>query len=177
MVAVVMVYFWMNKNPGSYVGISGQPAGSDSGYNTNSSPNPIAKSSAKKSSATPTPLPSVYSNLVKEYGDRRIQFDDRCQAIPLNPTYKNGTSIMLDNRSNSARTIKIGNTSYSLSGSGYKIITLSSPSLPKELNVSCGSAGNVSKILLQAIIYQYYTEFKPKIKHPFRGVLVYLCLH
>jgi hypothetical protein len=104
---------------------------------------------------TPAPTPAKsYSDTVKEYEGRRIQFDERCQVVPQSPTYKNGTSIMLDNRSASARSVMVGGTKYDLTAYGYKIVTLSSLSLPKELAVSCGSSGNVGKILLQAQILQ-----------------------
>ena len=89
-----------------------------------------------------------------EFEGRRIQFDERCQVTPQNPTYKNGTSIMLDNRSANARTVVVGGTKYDLTAYGFRIVTLSSSSVPKELAVSCGSSGNVGKILLQAQILQ-----------------------
>lgn len=148
--AVVTVYFLINKGP-SYVVTNEE--------STNPSPSSnislTAKTPAKKSAvATVLPGTTAYSDLVKQYEGKRIQFDDRCQAIPLMPTYKNGTSIMLDNRSSSPRVIKIGSVSYSLVGYGYRVVTLNSPSLPQELSVSCGSSNNVSKILLQAIISQ-----------------------
>lgn len=90
-----------------------------------------------------------YSQLVAEYADRRIQFDERCQSIPGNPTYKNGTSVMFDNRSGDARYIKIGDATYLFGGYDYKILTLSSPTLPKTLSMNCGAAINIGGILLQ----------------------------
>lgn len=91
----------------------------------------------------------TYTNLVKEYEGRRIQFDINCQAIPSNVTYKNGTKVMFDNRSGDARIIIVGGVQYNVGGYGYKILTLSSPTLPKTLLLSCGSAVNVGQILLQ----------------------------
>lgn len=108
---------------------------------------------ATKGKTAPTSIQS-YTQLVKEYEGRRIQFDERCQATPKDPTFKNGTSILLDNRSASPRTVAVGGTEHYLIAYGYKIITLSSSNLPKELLVSCGSSGNVGKILLQAQILQ-----------------------
>jgi hypothetical protein len=116
------------------------------------------------SSPQPTPIPGAtyapvkagtanqtqtYTQLVSQYKDRRIQFDARCQAIPSNVTYKNGTSVMFDNRSGDARIITIGGVKYNFAGYGYKVITLSNPSLPKTLLLSCGAAVNVGQILLQ----------------------------
>ena len=122
---------------------------------SNVSPSPVAGATAKPAAKkSVTPLPKSYSDAVKEYEGRRIQFDERCQVVPQSPTYKNGTSIMLDNRSASSRTVAVGGTKYDLVAYGYRVITLSSSSLPKELAVSCGSSGNVGKILLQAQILQ-----------------------
>lgn len=112
---------------------------------------------------TPTPVPrvqtpprtgtaqqtKVYSELVKEYNGRRIQFDVNCQAVPTETTFKNGTSVMFDNRSGDARTFKVGATSFTLAGYGYRIMTLTSGTLPVTFSLSCGSAINVGKILLQ----------------------------
>ena len=91
----------------------------------------------------------TYNQLVKDFNGRRIQFDARCQAIPSNVTYKNGTQVMFDNRSGDARWISVGGAEYYLSGYGYKILTLSSKTLPKTLYLNCGSAVNVGQILIQ----------------------------
>jgi len=56
---------------------------------------------------------------------------------------------MFDNRSGDARYIKVGDQVYQLAGYGYKILTLTSPVLPKTLLLDCGSAVNVGQILLQ----------------------------
>ncbi len=91
----------------------------------------------------------TYDQLVKDFSGRRIQFDITCQAIPNNVTYKNGTQVMFDNRSGDARWISVGGAEYYLSGYGYKVLTLSSKTLPKNLYLNCGSAVNVGQILLQ----------------------------
>ena len=146
---IVVVGAWLaysNKMP-SLPGLVGQ---------NQLSPSPVAGTAAKpvvKKSTVPVSTKN-YTELVKEYEGRRIQFDDRCQTTPQNPTYKNGTSILLDNRSASIRTVVVGGTKYDLVAYGYRVVTLSSSSLPKELLLSCGSSGNVGKILLQAQILQ-----------------------
>lgn len=151
-VAVVAAVYFMG---GKWVGQVGKYVGVET-----TSPNPssvagvAAKPVAKKTGSTTPTSTKSYTEFVKEYEGRRIQFDERCQVTPQNPTYKNGTSIMLDNRSASARTFMVGGTRYDLVAYGYRVITLSSSSLPKELAVSCGSSGNVGKILLQAQILQ-----------------------
>jgi len=145
-VLVAVLGYWLMGGGGKLAGdFFASPTASPS-------PSPTAKAYKPGSSPVATPSKS-YSDLVKEYEGRIIQFGDRCQVTPLNPTYKNGTSIMLDNRSSEARTVKVGDKSYNLQGYGYWIINLSSSSLPKELSINCGAALNVGKILLQAQIY------------------------
>jgi hypothetical protein len=125
-----------------------------SGYPVIPTPTPSASMSPTPSAvsrATPKPIatPANYTEAIRQYADRRIQFDMYCQANPLNNTYKNGTSIMLDNRSGDARIITVNGVQYKLAGYGWKIITLYSKTLPATWAVDCGSARNVSKILIQ----------------------------
>lgn len=98
------------------------------------------------------PVTMSYTNALALYKDNlRIQVSgaDFCQVTPNNVMYKNGTSIMIDNRSSITRNIKIGNTSYSIPGYGFKIVKLSSATLPITLLMDCGTQQNVAKILLQ----------------------------
>jgi hypothetical protein len=62
---------------------------------------------------------------------------------------KNGTSVMLDNRSGDARTFAVGGVFYSIAGYGWKIVTPTSKDLPATLYLDCGSARNVGTLLLQ----------------------------
>ena len=94
----------------------------------------------------------AYSELVRQYEGRRIQFDEGCQVFPNDISFKNGTKVMLDNRAPAATNVNLGGTVFSLPAYGYQLVTLSSPTLPKTLNVACGSSPSVGKILLQAII-------------------------
>ena len=151
-VLVVVLGYWLMGRDGNFLSDNMSP-GEETAMPSNS---PAAKTPAKKSAA-PTSVPTSlrpYGDLVKEYEGKRIQFDERCQMVPSNSTYKNGTNIMLDNRSSNPVSVKVGTASYSLIGYGYQIINLSSSSLPKEMTVSCGTAGNVGKILLQARLNQ-----------------------
>lgn len=110
----------------------------------------VSKPAAKKVTTSGTAQQTqVYSEVVQQYVGRHIQFDANCQAIPTQTTFKNGTVVLFDNRSGDARTIKIGDTVYSFPGYGFKILTLSSYSLPKTLILNCGSAVNVGSVLIQ----------------------------
>lgn len=145
-VVVVAALAWFAVKNNNSTNLGGSPSPS-------ASPSPTAKpvTSVKKSGSAAT-SPVAYSELVKQYEGKRIQFDMNCQAIPNSLTFKTGTNIMLDNRSGDARVITVGGTKYNLAGYGYQVVTLSSATTPKELVLGCGSAINVGKILLQANI-------------------------
>jgi hypothetical protein len=116
---------------------------------------PSASSTVKPSGAKTTAAPvsaKTYTQLAAEYVNRSVQFDASCQATPSSFVLKNNTSILLDNRANVARKITVDGKAYNLAAYGYQVITLSSPSLPHTVNISCGSSVNVSTILLQANI-------------------------
>ncbi|MFA5997351.1 MAG: hypothetical protein WC791_02570 [Candidatus Paceibacterota bacterium] len=71
-----------------------------------------------------------------------------CQASPTMATFKNGTSIMIDNRSSEVRTITLG-TAYTLPGYGFRIIKLSSATLPASLLMDCNKQLNVATVTIQ----------------------------
>lgn len=123
---------------------------------TATSTKPVAKAATTvKKTSVPLanqPVSLSYQSALELYKDnKRIQLSgaDFCQASPNNVMYKNGTSIMVDNRSAQTRTVKIGGTSYSLEGYGFKIVKLSSVTLPATLLMDCNQQQNVAKILLQ----------------------------
>jgi hypothetical protein len=90
-----------------------------------------------------------YTQAVEKYKDRRIQFDENCQAYPNTVTYKDNTGIMLDNRSSKARTIKLG-TNYSIKAYGWRVITLPDTyRTAKTFLVDCDASQNVATILVQ----------------------------
>lgn len=95
------------------------------------------------------PAPSIsYSEALLKYKDARIQLDKICQANPNNVTYKNNTSIMIDNRAPVARTVKVGST-FTIKAWGFKIVKLYSPTLPATWYVDCDKSQNVATILIQ----------------------------
>ncbi len=121
----------------------------------------VSPSPTMDASATATPSTAVtagvstgtgaktYSALVTQYGTNRIQFDQYCQAIPKTAVFKTGAKVMFDNRSGDARSIMINGTTYNFPGYGYRVITLSSTTLPKTILLDCGSAQNVGTITIQ----------------------------
>lgn len=89
-----------------------------------------------------------YAKALQVYKDRRIQLNTLCQAFPNNVTYKNGTDIMIDNRANVARTVKLGSV-YTIKAYGFKIVHLSATKLPTTFLLDCDKQQNVATILLQ----------------------------
>ena len=89
-----------------------------------------------------------YQNALIKYKDARIQLDQSCRASPSNVTFKNNTSIMIDNRASLARTVKVGFT-FSIKPYGFKIVNLSSATLPATWYIDCNGSQNVATILIQ----------------------------
>jgi len=87
-----------------------------------------------------------YSQLVQQYRTAIIQFLQTCQATPNNSSFKNGTSIMLDNRSSKAHVVSIAGMSYNLPAYGYQVVSLTSATLPGTLLVNCDGLVSVSTI-------------------------------
>lgn len=115
---------------------------------TEPSPSPSPTPSPTASvSLSPKPKPTgginveIYDELIVEYEMRRILLANDCQsADPSNIDFKNGTKIMLDNTySSEDRIIKIGDNSYSIKSRSWIFTTLTSPTLPVNLPMFCGS--------------------------------------
>jgi len=107
------------------------------------------KHTKQKSAVNTNQIPAIsYSQALKKYKDARIQLGIECQAFPNNVTYKNGTSIMIDNRSAFNRKIKIGSF-YTVKAYDFKIIKLSSSVLPIMWLVDCDKLENNASILVQ----------------------------
>ena len=91
-----------------------------------------------------------YQQALTKYASARMQFDAQCATTPKQATWKNGTLIMLDNRSALPRTIRLGGMgNVSIKAWGFKIVKLSASNLPQTLLVDCGVQQNVASILVQ----------------------------
>jgi hypothetical protein len=101
-----------------------------------------------KKSSTPMAATLSYTDALAKYEDVRIQLDDNCRANPNKVTFKNGTSIMIDNRASVARTVTVGST-FSLKAYDFKIVKLSSAVLPVTWYLDCDKSQNVATILIQ----------------------------
>jgi len=94
----------------------------------------------------------TYEQALNDFRDRRIQLEN-CVADPSTVTYKTGTKVMFDNRSSEPTEIKLDGRPVRLWGYEFRIVTLSSRSLPHTIDVDCEWLGepsyNIARILLQ----------------------------
>lgn len=104
---------------------------------------PVGTSTSKPAAASIS-----YANALLKYKNARLQLDPTCQASPDKMTFKNGASLMIDNRAPVTRTVKVG-TTFSIKAYSFKIIKLSSSTLPATWYVDCDKSQNVSTILIQ----------------------------
>ena len=90
-----------------------------------------------------------YADALVKYADRRIQLDPNCQAYLNTVTYKDNTGIMIDNRSDKTRTIKVG-TTFTIKPWGFKVVVLPDVYLAsKTIFVDCDGSQNVATVLVQ----------------------------
>ena len=142
-VAVVIIVIALAKGPQSYQpGVTPTPSGSPSA-SANATPRPSA------GSTTVSAAPGTYGDAVAAYANRRIQFDQYCQAVPNSLSIKKGLAIMLDNRSGDSRTFAIGGVFFTLPGYGWKIYIPPVTATPATLHIDCGSARNVGTLIVQ----------------------------
>jgi len=103
-----------------------------------------------KASLQPKPTPTLifkeemtYEQLTEALGakGRWLALAPDCSYIvPSNVTYYNNTEIMLDNTASNVRHIlKIGGREYLLEAGEWFLTTLSSPNLPAQLPIYCGT--------------------------------------
>ncbi len=129
------------------------PAGNNTGENqteTTAGPQSTLDTTDAPATTGGTAVTIAYEDALVKYADRRLQFNDMCQATPNKVTYKDNSGIMLDNRSSTTRSIKIGANTYSVKGYGFRIVTL--PDTYRNATqylVDCGTAQNVATILVQ----------------------------
>ena len=106
-----------------------------------------AKISATKKETIKAPYDEIVASYINS--GRRLQFDEKCQALPILNTFKAGTVIMVDNRSDKNRTIRIGTASYKISAYSYELVKLSAPKLPTTYLIDCDSQQNPATIIVQ----------------------------
>jgi hypothetical protein len=148
-VVVIVLVVKMPKQDGEIVKTDQSlPDGSD--MNNNGVLDSTEDLSEGSANATPGAVSLSYQQALTKYATARIQLDKACQATPTTATYKNGATIMIDNRSPEARTIRLGSMgTYSIKAWGFKVIKLSSSTLPNAMALDCGKSQNVAVITVQ----------------------------
>ena len=117
--------------------------------NTNTAPTEITNKPETKPT-TPTKVPAgSYQEMVKKYEGRRIQINDACQATPSSQTFKNGTQVMFDNRGSKAIKLTVDGVSYPTSAYTYRLIPLTSKTLPHSVIINCNGQNNIAQFNLQ----------------------------
>ncbi len=98
---------------------------------------------------TVNPTTSIsYAQALVKYKNARLQLNNICQASPDKMTFKNNTNIMIDNRASVTRAIKLGSV-FSVKAYSFKIVNISSSTLPATWYVNCDKSQNVATILIQ----------------------------
>jgi len=90
-----------------------------------------------------------YHEALGIYTGRRIEVSNTCQMMPNNMTFKNDTKVMIDNRSPSIKTIRIGKTTTTIKENGFKILNLTVSKPPARLGVDCDGLKNIASITLE----------------------------
>lgn len=113
--------------------------------------NPVVTPKKVTHTKKPVATPKMsYADALKAYsGGYRIQFDSKCQAFPRSSVYSNGTTIMLDNRTDKEQDIKIGGSTYKVAAYDYEIAKLTTTKSPTEYLVDCGSQQNPATIIVE----------------------------
>lgn len=89
-----------------------------------------------------------YTQALATYKNARIELNKNCQATPNTVTFRNGANIMIDNLSDTSRTIKVG-YSFPIKARSFKIISLSSTTAPVVWYMDCGNYQNIATIYIQ----------------------------
>ena len=109
-----------------------------------------APKSVKAGSATNTEIKLLpYHEALGLYSGKRIELNHACTSIPNTMTLKNNTKVMIDNKSETMKAIKIGKIVTTVKGRGFKIMNLSSSKLPTKLLIDCDTSKGVATILLE----------------------------
>ena len=93
----------------------------------------------------------TFQQAYEEYYDHRIRINNCMAALPQ-ITLKNGSKIMLDNRSADPLEITLGGKSYRLYDYDFAVITVSSSALPITIKMDCQMGDEVGKNIAQILV-------------------------
>ena len=143
-VVIVLIIWSMNKNA-IVPNENGNIPEGDTSLDANLGMEDITPGSVNTGSPAVT---ISYANALIKYKDARLQLDKTCQGSPDKMTFKDGSILMVDNRASVARTVKVGSV-FSIAAYGFKLVKLTSATLPATWMVDCDKSQNVSTILIQ----------------------------
>lgn len=86
-----------------------------------------------------------YGDFLKLYGDKRIQFNDTCQATPGSASFTVGDFLIFDNRSSKVQAVKFIDDLYALPPFHVRVFELKRQGI---FDIDCGSSKNVAKIIV-----------------------------
>ncbi len=120
-------------------------------------PEPILPNIATTTPSAKTPTKTVtkttgtltYEQALAKYEGYMLQFNTQCQSNPTRKTVKNNTTLMLDNRTSTKKTITIDGKVYSVPAYGYSLANFSNSKLPHVSTINCGSQNNVAQVTIQ----------------------------
>ena len=147
LVVLVGIVLWATKSSAPIVVQNTNPT-DNTALQVNSTEDLSAGSVDASTSATSPAVTIAYSDALVKYAKARLQLDSTCQGSPDNMTFKNNALLMIDNRAPVARTVHVGSV-FTIKAYGFKIIKLSSSTLPTTWKVDCDSSQNVSSILIE----------------------------
>lgn len=118
----------------------------------NNQPGVIIPAPSKPRTKAIPDQPLSYNDAMAQYRNVRLQFSN-CSGSPSSIVIKSGTPLMLDNRSENEVSITLDNNVYKIGGFGFRIVTVSNPSLPHTIDVACQMGENIryrtAKVLVQ----------------------------
>ncbi len=117
--------------------------------NTNTPPSEVTNQPEVKPTTPVKTITTSYQEMVRKFEGKRIQINDSCQATPSSQTFKNGTQVMFDNRGSKAIKLTIDGVSYPTSAYTYRLITLTSKTLPHSVIINCNGQNNIAQFNLQ----------------------------
>ena len=149
-IVVLIIVALLSRGSSNKVAPVSETPGNETTTSTPTS-TPQAKPAAKQKTPSTAQLDqaAAYASALKKYAGQYIQFNPSCQATPANVTFKNGTAVMFDNRSNKQITISLDDNTFIIKPYDYLAMKVTSKVLPKTILLSCNSSYNVGQILLQ----------------------------
>lgn len=145
-IAVLSVIFIMKESDTATI----QVVEVQEGLDDNATSTPITNTNTNVGSGNQAAM--TYQQALVRYQDLRLQIND-CVMLPSSVTYKNSTSVLIDNRGTQAVQVYFDKQVVKLSAYQFKIITLKSSLMPHQITVRCQTGGvdhfNIGQILLQ----------------------------